>query len=111
MRRSIGGLMDESDPGIDANLRKTLDEQVAKFNIEYHGLRHRNAGNRLLIEFHLLFHENVSIRDAHEQATLIELELHRVFPGQIEILTHLEPYEGHDEIHEKLLRGNSNEKI
>jgi cation diffusion facilitator family transporter len=106
MRQSIGGLMDESNPAIDAELRRTLDGQAARFRLEYHGLRHRNAGNRLLIEFHLLFHENVSVRDAHEQATLIELELHRVFPGNVEILTHLEPYEGHDEIHEKLLKDN-----
>jgi cation diffusion facilitator family transporter len=104
MRQSVGGLMDESNPAINAQLRRTLDEQAVRFQIKYHGLRHRNAGNRLLIEFHLLFHENVSVRDAHEQATLIELELHRVFPGQVEILTHLEPYEGHDEIHEKLLK-------
>ncbi len=108
MRRSIGGLMDKSDPQIDATLRSTLDRLAGQHRIAYHRLRHRNAGSRLLIEFHLLFRENVSIRKAHEQATLIERELHRVFPGHVEILTHLEPYEGHDEIHKKLLKGEGN---
>ena len=104
MRRSIGGLMDESDPAIDTKLRATLDRLSTRFNIAYHGLRHRNAGNRTLIEFHLLFRDNISLVHAHEQATLIEDELHQVFPGQVEILTHLEPYEGHDEVHEKILK-------
>lgn len=104
MTRSIGGLMDRSDPRVDAALRTTLDAQAVRHGIAFHGLRHRNAGNRLIIEFHLLFRDDISIREAHGIATLIEEELHRVFPGQVEILTHLEPFEGHDESHEELLK-------
>lgn len=104
IRQSIGGLMDESDPTIDAKLRTLLEQESQKYNIRFHGLRHRNAGNRLLVEFHLLFSENVSVALAHEQATLIEQEIHKSFPNPTEILSHLEPLEGHDEIHMKLLR-------
>lgn len=104
IRKSIGGLMDESNPETDARLRALFEEATAKRNVRFHGLRHRNAGNKILVEVHLLFPNNISIAEAHEQATLIEREIHKAFPSQLEVLTHLEPVEGHDEIHEKLLR-------
>jgi cation diffusion facilitator family transporter len=100
LRRSVGGLMDESDPKIDAILSATLDRETQKLGIRYHHLRHRNAGNKLLVEFHLLFHENVSIAEAHQQATLIEREIHNAVPLKVEVTSHLEPIEGHDEIHQ-----------
>jgi cation diffusion facilitator family transporter len=105
IRQSVGGLMDEIDPGTDKKLRSILDAEVKKYGITYHHLRHRNAGNRLLIEVHLLFHEAATVALAHEQATLIEKEIQKAFPDHTEILSHLEPLEGHDEIHDKLLKG------
>jgi cation diffusion facilitator family transporter len=103
VRRSIGGLMDEADPAIDAAIRRTLIEQSTKYGIQFHNVRHRNAGNRLLIEFHLLFPRKLPIARAHEIATTIESELHRALPTETEILSHLEPIEGHDEVHERIL--------
>lgn len=73
-----------------------------KYEVQFHGLRHRNAGSKLLIEFHLLFREDVPIALAHERATRIEHEIHKALPIQAEIISHLEPIEGHDEIHAKL---------
>jgi cation diffusion facilitator family transporter len=106
IRRSIGGLMDESDPRVDAILKALLQRETEKRGMAFHHLRHRNAGNKLLIEFHLLFHENVTVATAHEQATLIEKEIHRAFTYNIEVISHLEPIEGHDEVHEHLLPGS-----
>ena len=106
IRRSIGGLMDESDPRVDAILKALLQRETEKRGMAFHHLRHRNAGNKLLVEFHLLFHENVTVAQAHEQATLIEKEIHRAFTHNIEVISHLEPIEGHDEVHEHLLPGN-----
>ena len=106
MRRSIGGLMDEADPQIDEQLRAILDRETKKQQIQFHHLRHRNAGTKLLIEFHLLFKDDVSIAQAHEQATQIEKEIYKAFPMQMEVLSHLEPIETHDVIHERLLKGS-----
>jgi cation diffusion facilitator family transporter len=106
MRRSIGGLMDETDPKVDEKVRSILQRETQRYNVQFHHLRHRNAGNKFLIEFHLLFNDNVSIALAHEQATKIEQEIYKAFPMQTEVLSHLEPVESHDEIHEKLLKGN-----
>lgn len=108
MRRSIGGLMDEADPAIDTAIREVLDRETAKYQVHYHHLRHRNAGNKLLVEFHLLFPSELPIASAHEQATRIEHEIHRVLPAHAEIISHLEPLEGHDEVHERLLNQRNN---
>jgi cation diffusion facilitator family transporter len=105
MRRSIGGLMDASDPEADAVIRKVLDRETATFGISYHDLRHRNAGNKLLVEFHLQFADELPLTQAHEQATQIEREILRALPYQMEILSHLEPKDSHDAVHEKILKG------
>src|ERR1041385_4916411 len=55
MRRSIGGLMDETDPKVDEKIRSILQRETQRYNVQFHHLRHRNAGNKFLIEFHLLF--------------------------------------------------------
>jgi len=106
IRQSIGGLMDESDPAIDETLRKILAVESQRHQVQFHGLRHRNAGTRLLIEVHLLFPDNVSLADAHEKATLIEKSITSQLPQPTQVLTHLEPLEGHDEVHERLLKNN-----
>jgi cation diffusion facilitator family transporter len=103
VQRSITGLMDQSDPSADEKLQNILERETSKYGIHYHHLRHRNAGNKLLIEFHLLFGDGVTLLQAHEQATTIEQEIHKEFPMQTEIISHLEPIEGHDEIHTRLL--------
>ena len=91
MRRSVGGLMDEADPNVDAQLRSLLQQETDKYQMQFHHLRHRNAGNKLLIEFHLLFQQNVSIARAHELATLIEEKIQDTFPMETEIISHFEP--------------------
>lgn len=99
MRRSIGGLMDESDPEVDQRLNKILTEEAAKYGIQFHDVRHRNGGTKWLIEFHLLFPKDIPISLAHEQATHIELAIGKAFPMETEITSHLEPLEGHNEVH------------
>ena len=104
MRRSIAGLMDESDPEIDSEIQTILERETEKYNVRFHGVRHRNAGNKLLIEVHLLFHERVSVAEAHEEATKIEQAVCKAFPMRTEVISHLEPIEGHDEVHERLIK-------
>ncbi len=104
IRRSVGGLMDESDPHADAVIRKVLDAETAKYGISYHDLRHRNAGNKLLVEFHLQFPDEIPLTKAHEEATHIEREILHSLPMQMEIMSHLEPRDSHDEVHEKILK-------
>jgi cation diffusion facilitator family transporter len=99
VRRSFGGLMDEADPSVHQKLHKILQQESEKHDVRFHHLRHRNAGNKLIIEFHLLFHKDVSISNAHEQATSIERTIMNSISMQTDVTSHLEPIEGHDEAH------------
>ncbi|NGX60954.1 MAG: Ferrous-iron efflux pump FieF [Chlamydiae bacterium] len=97
------GLMDRIDPKLDEEIREKLERMTEAHQVSYHHLRHRNAGNRLVIEVHLLFPEDLALSSAHEIATLIEKKMERSFAQPTELVTHLEPLEGHDAIHTALL--------
>jgi len=94
VRRSVGGLMDEADPDINKKLTEILQQETEKYDTQFHHLRHRNAGNKLIIEFHLLFPKDMPISKAHKQATIIERAIMNAFPMQTEVTSHLEPIEG-----------------
>lgn len=102
IRQSVGGLMDESDPAMERTIRKTLDEQTQKRGLWYHELRYRHSGTSIWVEFHLLFPKGSLIEDAHWKATEIEAVIQSALPFSVNILTHLEPREEHDEIHQQL---------
>ena len=99
IRRSVQGLMDSADPEVDDILRRVLDEETARHGVSYHFLRHRNAGNRLAIDFHLQFDNSETIAVAHEKATRIEQAIGRAFGMPTDITSHFEPMEGHNEAH------------
>ncbi|MGI9297729.1 MAG: cation diffusion facilitator family transporter [Gammaproteobacteria bacterium] len=99
VRRSVGGLMDGADPRADAELRAVLDEETGKYGIHYHFLRHRDAGGRLVIDFHLLFDNDTTIARAHDIAMMIERAIARRMEMPTEVTSHFEPIRGHDEAH------------
>lgn len=99
MRRSVGGLMDEVDPQAETRLRQVLGEMTSELGIEYHGLRHRDAGTTIWVEFHLLFPKGIPLESAHALATRIEERIEREFGMRTEVITHLETLEDHHEVH------------
>lgn len=99
IRRSIGGLMDYGDPKIGYRLRERLDQLSEAEGIEYHGLRYRDTGVRLLVEIHLLFPYDFAIGEAHRLATRLEERLPEFMGREVELVTHLESLEDHSAIH------------
>jgi len=97
--RSVQGLMDYSDPEIGRKLREHLDAICAELGVEYHGVRFRTTGWRLLIEVHLLFPRDVPVGEAHRLATLLEERLPRLLDLPAQVITHLESLEDHSEVH------------
>lgn len=97
------GLMDRSDLALNTKILHLLKGVTQEREIHFHNVRHRNAGNRLIIEVHLLFPSGLPISKAHELATQIEQRVEKAFDQPTELITHLEPIEGHDEIHSLLL--------
>lgn len=100
VRRAVGGLMDSADPKTDAILRAVLDVETEKYGVHYHFLRHRDAGGRLLIDFHLLFENDTTVARAHDISTMIERAVAQSIDMPSEITTHFEPLRGHDKAHQ-----------
>ncbi len=99
IRRSVGGLMDEVDAKTQARILNVLTEMTSNAGVEFHGLRHRNAGNTIWVEFHLLFPNATSLQAAHELATQIEERIDSELGSRAEVISHLETTEDHDRVH------------
>ncbi len=93
------GLMDYSDPAVGHQIRSNLDAICDEFGLQYHGVRFRTTGYRLIIEIHLLFPQSMALGEAHRLATLVEERLTRDLDMPAEVTTHLESLEDHSEVH------------
>lgn len=91
IRESLGGLLDESDPAIEKNIRDLLDGEVAKLGLSYHNLRHRHSGRTHWVEFHLVFDDSLSVGEAHAAATVIESSVAEMLHPDGRVISHLEP--------------------
>jgi cation diffusion facilitator family transporter len=99
MIRSLRGLLDWADPKAEQALRRHLDELSWAEGAEWHGLRLRETGGRLLVEVHLLFPYEHTVGAAHAAATRIEDALEGALEMPVEVVTHLEAREDHDGVH------------
>lgn len=102
MRRSIDGLMDRSLPPREVEIiREAIDKvireqsAIAGVELQYHGLRTRQSGNRRFADLHLLTPGEWTVNQGHQQAVLVEKSIQQLFP-HIEILIHVEPLEDVD---------------
>lgn len=101
IRQSVGGLMDEADPGMEQKVKEVLATAMEEGGVSYHELRYRHSGTSAWVEVHLLFPDGTLIEDAHRRATEIESTIAAQFPYPVTVTTHLEPIVQHDETHER----------
>ncbi len=99
IRRSVGGLMDATDPETHLKLVALLDAETGRQGVGYHDLRHRNLGDAQRVVVHLLFPAHLSIRDAHAIATRIEETVEATLNPGSQVITHLEAAEDHTDVH------------
>ena len=97
--RSVQGLMDVADPALAQQLDEALARETAKHGVSYHALRHRDAGSVHWVDVHFLFKGDISLREAHRVATVIERAVHRAVDKQVVITSHLECEDDHEELH------------
>ncbi len=102
VRQSIGGLMDEGDKDIASSIKEILDKETIDKGLEYHQLKFRESGDVLWIEFHLLFPKGTLLEDAHNIATDLEVSIKKNLNAIANVITHLEPFELHDETHNEV---------
>lgn len=100
VRQSVGGLMDTADPKLNAALDAALRRETEKHGLKFHALRHRDAGEMHYVEVHLLFSDDIMLRDAHRTATEIEHAVEASVDRPVLITTHLECQGDHDELHQ-----------
>jgi len=99
VRQSIGGLMDEGDKDIASSIKEILNKETMDKGLEYHQFKFRESGDVLWIEFHLLFPKGTLLEDAHNIATDLEVSIKKNLNAITNVITHLEPFELHDETH------------
>lgn len=109
LRFSVKGLMDTRNIGADKALRRVLIEQLPDSVIDWHHLRHRTSGNTTWVELHLVFSDDITLKSAHDDATIVERRLIDSLKNDAVITIHLEPYEAHDESH-SILQGANKQK-
>jgi cation diffusion facilitator family transporter len=100
IRESVGGLMDRADPAVTARVEARLGQEMEKYGISYHRLRHRDLGSGHWVDLHLVFDDEESVKDAHEVATKIEAALRDELGETTVVTTHLEPERDHERVHE-----------
>lgn len=98
--RSARGLLDYADPEMGRRLRDVLDRLAGEIGLEYHGVRFRETGQRMLVEVHLLFPFEMPLGEAHRRATLLEEGLVQAMDKPCEVITHLESVEDHQSVHQ-----------
>lgn len=91
MRESVRGLMDTTDTTLDRELTDLLDRESGARGLSFHNLRHRCSGRTHWVEFHLVFPDQMSIRDAHRAATEIEGDIAALLAPCGRVISHLEP--------------------
>ncbi len=99
MRRSFHGLMDQADPQFTEHLEAILTAETKRRGLTYHALRHRNLGDSIWVDVHLVFPPGALLRPSHESATEIEKAVNDAFGPAVYVTTHLESAEDHDRIH------------
>jgi cation diffusion facilitator family transporter len=100
--RSVTGLLDFADPEAGHTLREKLDALCAELGVQYHGVKFRNTGYRMMVELHLLFPYQMSVGEAHRIATHIEERLPAELGAAMEVITHLEAVEDHTAAHREM---------
>jgi len=99
---SIDGLMDSRDPEVDKMIRSDLSQELPGSMLSVHNLRHRTAGHTTWIELHAVFKEDIGLKKAHDDATLLEKRLIDKLSGDAIVTIHLEPEGEHENVHQSL---------
>ncbi|MGM0546178.1 MAG: cation diffusion facilitator family transporter [Bacteroidota bacterium] len=111
LKYSVDGLMDSRDPAVDKAIRAELIKELPGFMTDVHNLRHRTTGNTTWIELHAVFKEKVNLKEAHDDATLLEKRLINALNGDVIITIHLEPEGHHEEVHNTLKDADQNRPL
>jgi cation diffusion facilitator family transporter len=100
LRRSVYGLLDEADPDATTALLNELRAAAEEDLIAgFHQVRHRQSGDQVWVEYHLMFPGDMPIHEAHARSHRVEDRVDALFPDDdVYVTAHLEPRR-HEEAH------------
>lgn len=90
MRNSAGGLMDRTNAEYEQAGRAALQSYCDAHHTSYHRFRLRESGQRVYVDFHIVFEDGTTIEDAHRMATEAEQCVVDAIDHSVEVLSHLE---------------------
>jgi len=92
MRRSISGLMDETDMKIVDKVITILSAHRRENWIDVHNMRVQQYGNNYHIDCHVTLPYYLELNDAHDEMKKIEKLVNEGFPSsEVEFFIHMDP--------------------
>ncbi|GAA4333386.1 cation diffusion facilitator family transporter [Mucilaginibacter gynuensis] len=91
VRRSVGGLMDETDFQLVNNLLKVLSDKRKDEWIDIHNLRAQKYGNELHIDCHLTLPNYFDLIRVHEEVSLVDKMINSEAGIKTELFIHTDP--------------------
>lgn len=91
LRRSIAGLMDETDFGVVTNILKVLNDKRKEEWIDIHNLRAQKYGSELHIDCHLTLPNYFDLNRVHEEVSLVDKMINNEAGVKTELFIHTDP--------------------
>ena len=91
MRESLDGLLDAADLKVEQEIKDLLDRECEERGLSYHNLRHRHSGRTHWVELHLVFPDELTVREAHRVGTALERKIAKRLEPDGRVITHFEP--------------------
>ncbi|GCF10150.1 cation diffusion facilitator family transporter [Dictyobacter arantiisoli] len=92
LRQTGLGLLDTALPAEDIKIVNDILDTYRQHGIEFHALRHRMAGRRRFVSFHIIVPGNWTVLKGHTMCEEIERTIRAGLPDST-VFTHLEPKE------------------
>ncbi|RYD90015.1 MAG: cation transporter [Sphingobacteriales bacterium] len=90
-RKSVAGLMDETDFGIVTNILKVLNDRRKDEWIDIHNLRAQKYGSELHIDCHLTLPNYFDLNRVHEEVSLVDKMINTEAGVKTELFIHSDP--------------------
>ncbi|MBE9586154.1 cation transporter [Mucilaginibacter sp. JRF] len=91
VRRSIAGLMDETDFDVVTDILKVLNDQRKDEWIDIHNLRAQKYGSELHIDCHLTLPNYFDLNKVHEEVSLVDKIINKQAGVKTELFIHSDP--------------------
>lgn len=91
VRRSIGGIMDESDQQLVDQVVRILADNRRSNWIDVHNLRVIKYGAVLHLDAHMTIPWYLNTREAHDEMDAVEKLVHQELGNQVEVFIHQDP--------------------